>query len=483
MQLERYKFAFDISPVPMLLASNSGDILHSNDLLNRLFEYKLTELVGKNVDILVPEATRQHHPVLRKAYFELPSKRQMGQGRDLSGITQTGQVIPLELGLDSVSVDGEICALVVAIDIRQRKLHDERMNLAMDAAASAMIMVDRDGKVVFINKAAIALFGYEETELLNRPIEQLVPQDIQRVHPVYRSSFMSSSQARSMAKEKNLYALHREGHKIPVEIALTPVETPNGKMVMSTIIDLTERVAAELDAERKSAELARVNLELSQFAYSASHDLKAPLSSIVGLLKICLEDLKEGDIDEISENLERCLNISSRSSKKIENVLEIARVGRDEIDYKPIDLKQTILDAWMDLTGVNERDIHLSLDLRHVDPIIVEPLTFKVILENLLSNAIRYGDDRKPDHIIEVRTHIDEMNLHIVVSDNGIGIPSANQHRIFDMFSRLDERSGDGLGMALVKKHIDHLGGTISFTSVEGDGTKFNVSLPYYRKG
>lgn len=478
LSLDKYKLAFEISPVPMLLVSSRGKILLSNALLNDLFEYEPQKLLGQNVDILVPDSVKKHHPVLRDAYFKLPTKRQMGQGRDLTGITQAGRVIPLELGLDSVNIDGEVCALLVAIDIQQRKQHEGRMHLAMDAAASAMIMVDLQGQVVFVNKAAMALFGYEEDELLNQPVERLVPKDIQRVHPVYRDSFMSSNQSRPMANEKELFALHREGHLIPVEIALTSVETPHGKMVMSTIIDLTERVAAGRESAMKSEELARVNHELSQFAYSASHDLKAPLSSIVGLLSLCLEDLNDGNVEEVRENLEKCLQVSDRSAKKIEGVLKIARVGSDDTVFESVNLAQIVREIWLDLTGVNQKDIQLSLELKHADPVFIEPQAFKVILENLLSNAIRYGDDIKPEHCIEVKTDQDESSLHLMVSDNGIGIPCAKQHVVFDMFKKIDDRSGDGLGMTLVKKQVDRLGGSITFMSTEGEGTEFTVSLP-----
>lgn len=478
LSLDKYKLAFEISPVPMLLVSSRGEILLSNPLLDDLFEYEPQELLGQNVEVLVPDRIKEHHPVLRDAYSKAPTKRQMGQGRELTGITQTGRVIPLELGLDSVTIDGEVYTLLVAIDIRQRKQHEGYMHLAMDAAASAMIMVDQQGLVIFSNNAAMALFGYEESELLNQPVERLVPQDIQRAHPVYRDSFMNSSQSRPMGKEKDLFALHREGHLIPVEIALTPVETPSGKMVMSTIIDLTERVAAERESVIKSDELARVNHELSQFAYSASHDLKAPLSSIVGLLRLCLEDLDDGNVDEVRENLERCLQVSDRSAGKIEGVLKIARAGIDEAVFEPVNLEQIIREIWLDLTGVNERGIQLLLGLKHVDPVIIEPETFKVILENLLSNAIRYGDDKKPKHCIEVKTHEDESSIRLMVLDNGVGIPHAKQHAVFDMFKRIDERSGDGLGMTLVKKQVDRLGGEITFTSTEGEGTEFTVSLP-----
>lgn len=476
--LDRYRLAFEISPVPMLLISSHGEILLTNALLDKLFEYEPKQLLGQNVEILVPESIKKHHPELRDAYFRLPIKRQMGQGRDLTGITQVGHVIPLELGLDSVTIDNEVCALLVAIDIRQRKLHEGRVNVAMNAAATAMLMVDEQGMVTFVNNAAVALFGYEESELLNHPVERLVPKEIQRVHPVYRSSFNNASRARLMAEEQELFALHREGHLIPVEIALTPVETPSGKVVMSTIIDLTERVAAAQESAKKSEELALVNSELTQFAYSASHDLKAPLTSIVGLLRLCIEDLDDGNVAEVRENLEKCLQVSDRSAKKIEGVLKIARVGSGAVVRESVDLAQIIRETWLDLTGANKSGIELSLGLKHRDPVFIEPETFKVILENLLSNAIRYGDEKKSKHCIDVKTHGHKSGIRLVVSDNGIGIPQAKQPAVFDMFKRLDDRSGDGLGMTLVKKQVDRLGGDITFTSTEGEGTVFSVSLP-----
>ena len=133
------------------------------------------------------------------------------------------------------------------------------------------------------NKAAAVLLGYQENELVGKPVELLVPEEFQRAHPVYTSSYMSASETRSMGLGRDLYARHQDGSKIPVEITLTPVESSEGKMVMSTIVDLSERVAAALVNQKKSEELESLNIELSHFAYSASHDLKAPLSSIAGL--------------------------------------------------------------------------------------------------------------------------------------------------------------------------------------------------------
>lgn len=478
LQLEKYNLAFDISPVPMLLVSGDGIIRQTNELLDKLFQYDDEELIGQNVDVLVPDEIKGHHHELRNAYFRTPSKRRMGQGRDLAGRTKYGDTVPLELGLDEVVIDGVQYALVVTLDIRQRIQQERQLRLAMDSTASAMIMVDSGGTIAFANHAAVDLFGYAESEMLGNKIEMLVPQEIRRVHPVYRDSFFTKNESRSMGGDADLYAQHRDGRRIPVEIALTPVETPNGRLVMSTIIDLSERRLAEQIVAKKSEELEQLNSELTQFAYSASHDLKAPLSSIAGLMSICMDDLEDGNVDEVRANLLKCMQIGERSAAKVEGVLEIARVGRDGEVRESVHFEPMIQDIWLDMTGANTAGIKLVLNLKHLDPLMLQAQTLKVVLENLLSNAIRYGDEKKDQHCVTITTEITDGSLSIDVYDNGVGISVANQAIVFDMFKRIDEKSGDGLGLALVKKQVERLGGDISLSSTEGEGTKFSLLIP-----
>ena len=341
-----------------------------------------------------------------------------------------------------------------------------------------MIMVNDKGTIVFVNKAALQLFGYDEPELLNSPIEQLVPDEIKHAHPVYRGGFMNACKPRPMAKERALFARHRTGRMIPVEIALTPVDTPDGKMVVSTIIDLSERVEAENAMAEKHRELGLLNEELMQFAYSASHDLKAPLSTITGLLELCLEDLDDGDLDSVREVLNRTLKIGRRSAEKVEGVLEIARVARSPIAAEEVDLESMVKDIWVDLTASSDTSATLVLSIDHESTVFLEKNTLHVILENLLSNAVRYVDHDKPLNTIEVRSCTRDGSLVTKVIDNGIGIPEDSQAQVFDMFSRMDERSDNGLGLALVRKHVDRLLGVISVDSTPGVETVFSLSLP-----
>lgn len=275
----------------------------ANDGFLALFEYTSEDLIGKNVEILVPEDTRDHHPELRKAFHRVPSKRSMGAGRDLFGVTKYKKIIPLELGIQSVPDGDQQLAMISAIDIKQRKVNEMRVQQAMDAAASAMVMVDQRGTIVFVNRAASVLFGYEERELVGQRVEIIVPEEFRRAHLVYTNGFMSASRSRAMGADRNVYARRNDGTPFPVEITLNPVDSTEGEMVMSTITDLSERVAAAEALAEKNKALETLNVELSHFAYSASHDLKAPLSSITGLIALCIEDLNKGDTDELQRNM------------------------------------------------------------------------------------------------------------------------------------------------------------------------------------
>jgi signal transduction histidine kinase len=201
------------------------------------------------------------------------------------------------------------------------------------------------------------------------------------------------------------------------------------------------------------------------------------LSTIAGILKLCIEDLGDENLEEVRLNLIKAVEISARSAQKVEGVLRIARAGRDKIPVTTVLLEPVIQEIWLDLTG-GVSDVELQLELNHTDPIGTELPTLKVIVENILSNSLRYMDDKKPDHFVRIISEDDEGGLKISISDNGIGIPEKSVPKIFQMFKRLDDRSGDGLGLALVQKQVDRLGGTITLESTGAKGTTFCFTLP-----
>ncbi|TWT32747.1 sensor histidine kinase [Blastopirellula retiformator] len=466
----------EICPIAILLVSSAGKILRTNRRLDRLFGYEAKELHGQSVEVLVPPQVRPYHSDLRNAFFEVPTSRQMGTGRDLHGVGKDGSMIPVEVGLDPVQVDNDIMVIVTVLDIRERKKNEAMILRAVNAAASAMIQVDESGAIELVNNKACQLFGYEHDEMIGSPIEILVPNRFRRKHVVYRDSYNKDRYARNMGEGRDLFGLRKDGTEFPIEIGLTPVDEMEGKSTMATIIDVTDRKARENDIAQKALQLERLNEELRQFAYSASHDLKAPLASIAGLMHICETDLELGDVEELKANVYKAKSLAERLAARIEVVLSLAKSELVSSDWEEIDVQERFETIW---NAVKDDRVHIDTDFQHEGPVHSVPVRFDLILENLLSNAVKYYDPSQTTRVIRIKTWTAEDHFCLSVADNGIGIPAEFHDCVFKLFQRFsdNDKTGSGIGLALAKKYTTQLGGEIKFESTQGN-TVFTVALP-----
>lgn len=480
---EEYQIALEVCPTPLMLVSRDGRIALSNRRFDALFGYEPGELLNQPVDILVPEEIRAFHPELREAFFEVPTSRSMGTGRDLFGARKDGEMIPVEIGLDPMDQGGDSLVMVSVLDIRQRKLDEAKVRRAIDAASSAMVMINEHGKIELVNEQTESMFGYNAQDLIGEQIEMLVPARYRRKHTVYRTSYQNTRDRRAMGRGRDLYGLAKDGTEFPVEIGLTPIDGPQGRLIMATVIDITERKLSESSIQQKNDELQQLNNELKEFAYSASHDLKAPLTSITGILAFCESDLAAGDFDEVRANLERARALAERLSGRIEAMLSLARVDSVGVEDGDVVLEDAVSDIWLALKNASQQDIVLTTAFRHCDPVRTVPARLFMILENLLSNAIKYRDRTKPEACVYVESWDEDNSTCISVRDNGIGIPAEFHDKVFDLFQRIadTDKPGSGLGLALVRKNALRLGGHVTVESTK-DGTVFTVFLPRKRR-
>lgn len=484
LTVDTLKSALDLTSVPMLAVGEDGRVIFLNTEFEELMGYSATELHAQPIECLLPSHVRAHHAEFVQAFLRVPAKRKMGQGRALIGVAKSGEEIPLELALNAVDVGDSRYCVVVAVDLRVRQDHQRKMELAMEAAATAMVMVDQEGKIVLTNDAALELSGYSRKELLSEPVEILVPLPKRQAHRVFRSNYMVRSDMDHLSQMRRTHLRQKNGHLIPIEIALTPVSTPEGDMVMSTITDLTLRLEVEDEMSNKNQELGDVNRklgeansELTQFAYGVSHDLKAPLASLLGLLGLIEEDLKDRDISAAQDTIERAKTLCERSRNKVERVLKVARDQSVEEDTSLVDFADLLEETWEAIAPGIAIDAKLSRKIG-VKSINAKSTGVQIVLQNLLDNAVKYHNPKKKKVLITVETRNVEAGVELVVSDNGSGIPASDKDAVFDMFRRADPRSGDGIGLALVKKHVAGLGGKISLQSQVGKGTSVRVFLP-----
>jgi len=231
------------------------------------------------------------------------------------------------------------------------------------------------------------------------------------------------------------------------------------------------------ELEQKNKELEMANDELDHFVYSASHDLKAPLSSILGLINIAKYEVKE---DAVMDYFIRIENRVERLTHFIKEVIEISRNTRTEIKMEPIALGE-LLDEIIENNNYVEgmEKIEFNKNINFDSPLYTDKARLEVILNNLISNAIKYSDPRKGQCKIDITANKTKTNFSVAISDNGIGIPEDQQAKVFDMFYRgAQSKEGSGLGLYIVKNMLVKLKGEFDLNSKEGEGTKIELTFP-----
>jgi PAS domain S-box-containing protein len=361
--------------------------------------------------------------------------------------------------------------------------------LVVESAPNAMVIIDQDGLIVLVNGQTEKLFGYSRSELLQQPVEVLVPLRFRGKHPGYRSEFCARPAVRPMGMGRDLYGRRKDGSEFPIEIGLNPIKTDDGLLILSAIVDITERKRAEETMRKfneilerrvteRTAQLESANKELEDFAYAASHDLKAPLRVIDNASKWLEEDLQQHLTPETREHMDLLRGRVGRMERLLDDLLEYSRIGRTkDARYSDIVSGDVLLD-----------DVLAVLPLPEGFTIQVSPgfsgiraprMPLEQILRNLIDNALKHHD--KKQGRIEVSVRDEDANYAFAVADDGPGIAPQYHEQIFKTFHTLkprDQVEGSGMGLAIVRKNIEVFGGTLNLESAAGRGSTFRFTWP-----
>jgi PAS domain S-box-containing protein len=475
----------EAAPIAIVVADAGGTLRSANGQALALFGYEREELVGQPLELLIPVRFRKGHPALRSAYVAAATPRPMGAGRDLFGLRKDGREVPIEIGLAPFPTEDGLFVMAVVIDISERKQGEEHLRLIIDAAPNAKILVDESGAITLVNAEAERLFRYTRDELLGRTVDVLLPERFRHGHAGLRASFLAAPSTRAMGANRDLYGLRKDGSEVPIEIGLGPINTPKGRFVLASIIEITERKNAEMvrlasaGVVAQNAELATLNDELESFSYSVSHDLRAPVRAIHGYSRM----LEKRSSDKLDAEDRRLLDIvqseAARMGILIDDILELSRLGREEMRIVRLDMDALVREVVRDLSErIDAKDAVFRIEA--LPSAYGDRVQLQRAWENLLSNAVKYSRDSRPPSVHVWGESLDG-NAVYHVQDNGVGFDMKYAHKLFRVFERLhaaEDFAGTGVGLAIVYRVVARHRGRIWADAEVGHGARFSFSLP-----
>ncbi len=389
-----------------------------------------------------------------------------------------------------------------------------------EAVSEGIIVVNKDQIIVATNGSANDTFGYETDELIGKSLNVLIPQKYHHTHQDHFKGFVANSEKRNMGRGRDLYGVRKDGTEFPVEAGLNPFTIYDNSYVMALVIDITERkeqerkiqelntkleqkiedrtqelhhtieelkeeVKLRMEAESRAKESLQKERDLNElktkFLSLVSHEFKTPLGGILTSATLIGKYIKEDQQPKREKHLDTIKNKVKYLDNILNDFLSIERLETGKVNYKfskfPLSrvINEVVYNANMLLK--DGQRINYPQD---IDDYIIEfdEKILELVLSNLIHNAVKYSGENT---IIDLQVVFENQTLTFKIIDQGIGIPEKEQQFIFKRYFRAENAlldQGTGIGLNIVKSHLENLGGGITFTSKEGQGSIFIVQIP-----
>jgi len=374
----------------------------------------------------------------------------------------------------------------ISRDITERKEAEKnvgqmesRYRGLLEAAPDAMVVVNHTGEIVLLNLQAEKQFGYRRDELVGQKVKSIIPEGFAErlVADGTRSAAEALVQQIGMGIE--LYGRRKNGSEFPIEIMLSPLESPDGILVTAAIRDISVRKNSEQHLVNTVGELKRSNDELQQFAYVASHDLQEPLRMVASYTQLLAQRYKGRLDSDADEFIAYAVDGANRMQRLIQDLLAYSRAGTNGKALHEISSENALKEALTSLRApIKESGAVVTHD--SLPAITTDETQLAQVFQNLVGNAIKYRSIEIPHvHVSAMKNGGNEWIFS--VRDNGIGIDPQYFERIFILFQRLhgqEDFKGTGIGLAICKKIVEHLGGRIWVESQPEKGSSFCFTLP-----
>ena len=477
----------------IIIVNKSQIIVATNAAANELFGYAKEELIGQHLDVLIPKKFHHNHHKHVDGFMEKSHKRQMGHNRDLYGARKDGSQFPVEAGLNPFNVydNDYVMALVIDITVRKKAEQDLKhwANIFNESLNEIYIFDVNTLLFIDVNKGALKNIGYSISELRKMTAIDIKPyfekQDFLKIIAPLLNGTRDKLKFNTTHQRK-------DGTMYPVEVHLQKSATGNNETLVAIILDITEQEAYTQKLEKKVTQRTRQLEEAlikekelgdlkTKFLSLVSHEFKTPLSGILTSATLAGKYPREDQQEKREKHLKTIQGKVKYLNNIINDFLSIERLESGKVNYKfsnfPLSkvVNEVIYDANMLLKDGQNIDYPENIDAIFID---FDEKILELILTNLINNAIKYSSEMSTIHISASEN---DSNLILTVRDEGIGIPEEEQKHIFNRYFRAENallNQGTGIGLNIVKTHLENLGGTITFKSIQDEGSTFTVTLP-----
>ena len=456
----------------IVVIDERGRIEAFNPAAERLFGYSETEVLGHNVNILMPSPYHEEHDGYLARYLQTGARRIIGIGREVTGKRRDGTTFPLHLSVGEMVVGGQRKFTGMLHDLTDRVNLEERLRASearwravVESAVDGIIVIDTRGRIEAYNPAAERLFGYTAEEVVGQNVRMLMPLPYHDEHDGYLAKYLETGRPKIIGTGREVTGKRKDGSTFPLHLSVGEASLGGERKFTGILHDLTSRVAME-EQLRERAALAR----LGEMAAVLAHEVKNPLAAVRGAIEVIGTRLPSGTRDAaiVKEIVARIDSLN----ELMKDLLLFARPPRP--NPLPVDIPP-LLAATAELLKEDPALNAVRIDVQGTaPPVIADPGLLRIVFLNLMVNS---AHAMRGDGQIKVLVEAVNGECRIAFEDNGPGIPPDIREKIFTPFFTTKSR-GTGLGLPTAKRLIEAHRGTIDVRCPAGGGTTVIVQLP-----
>jgi PAS domain S-box-containing protein len=455
----------------IIVIDAKGSIQMFNPGAERLFGYTAPEVMGRNVNILMPSPDQERHDSYLANYLSTGIPKIIGLGREVLGRRKDGATFPLHLSVGRMTLDGEPAFTGILHDLSPRveietalRKSEERLRSIVESAVDGIIVIDERGLMHAFNPSAERLFGYKADEVIGRNVNMLMPNPDRERHDGYLHNYVHTGAQKIIGIGREVTALRRDGTTFAVHLSVGEMQLGGRRYFTGILHDLSDRVALEHQLAENKA-LAK----LGEMAAVVAHEVKNPIAGIRGALQVITSRMPEEQRDRSI-----LLDIIARLDALNRIVQDMLMFSRPRaLRKEPIALGILVADT----ASMIERDPQMStleIGVRGSADVVGDREMLQIVFQNILMNAAQAMEGQGK---IDVTIWHSDDTCRVDIADRGPGMPEEVRGKVFEAFFTTKHR-GTGLGLPIARRVVEAHGGRIQIDVPASGGTIISVQLP-----